>query len=155
MRYSPFSSRTRVPALLMAAGSWLLLACGDGDDAGGPEAQPVPGASTFEEGNFDQLPRFPGADAASEPAVERDVTSQSFTVATATPEQVIGFYDGELDEAGWRAVEEPQRLGAEETYRGVWREGDQELTVSATELSGFDEPGGARTTQFSLSLGPA
>lgn len=152
MRYPQSPNRRLTPALLLAS-SLLAVACGD-DDPSRPEAQPAPGASEFQEGNFDRLPRYPGADPVNDPAIRSDVTTQSFTVATATPEQVIGFYDRELDTAGWRTVQEPQQLGAEQTYRGIWRHEDQELTVSTTQFAGYDTPGGTRTTQFSLSLGP-
>lgn len=151
-RYSSSTWASRLALVLAAALAVAISGCGDGDD--GPEAQPVPGASTFQEGNFDQLPRFPGAEGVEEPVVERDVTTQSFTTESATPGRVMDYYERELDEAGWRAAEPPQRIGAERTYRGVWQKGDQELVVSATTFAGFDDPGGGRTTQYSLSLGP-
>lgn len=138
---------------LLALGSSVFVACGE-DDQTRPEAQPVPGASTFGEGNFDELPRFPGAQAAAEPAVEQDVTTQSFTVATATPARVMEFYERELPESGWQVLEEPRRLGAERTHRGVWRSGNQQLVVSSTEFSHYDDPSAPRITQFSMSLGP-
>lgn len=128
--------------------------CG-GDTGDGEGTQPVPGATVFQEGAFDELPRYPGSEAVSEPAVEDDVTSQSFTVTTATPERVIRYYADELDRAGWTVVEEPEQLGGEATHRGIWQREGQELVVSTTEFSGFDDPGGTRTTQYSLSLEPA
>jgi hypothetical protein len=144
-------TRLAVAAVALSA---TLGACG-GETGDGEETQPLPGATGFAEGGFDELPRYPGAEAASEPATQDDVTSQSFTIATATPERVMEHYEAELEEAGWTTVDAPARQGAESTYRGRWRQGERELIVSATEFSGFDEPGGTRTTQYSLSLGPA
>jgi hypothetical protein len=150
--------RRSVIAVLVAA-SVVVAACGGGGDPTDSETQPVPGASEFQEGDFDQLPLFRGAEAVDEPAVEGDVTSQSFTVDAATPEQVMTFYDRELEQDGWRVVDEPERLGAEETHRGIWQTDDQQLVVSATEFTGTGEPeddaANRGTTQFSLSLGPA
>ena len=144
-------ARLAVAAVALSA---TLGACG-GDAGDDEEAQPVPGATVFAEGGFDELPRYPGAEAAGEPTTRDDVTSQSFTIAATTPEQVMDHYEAELEQAGWTAVDAPARQGAESTYRGRWRQGERELVVSATEFSGFDEPGGTRTTQYSLSLGPA
>ena len=149
------STGRRAPAIAIAlALSAGAVACG-GDAGDGDEAQPLPDATAFAEGGFDELPRYPGAESASEPATQEDVTSQSFTVATATPERVMGYFEDELEVAGWTAVEAPTLLGAESTYRGRWRQGGRQLVVSATEFSGFDDPGETRTTQYSLTLGPA
>lgn len=146
----------RIWALVVSAAALVGSGCGgDGADRGEPEAQPVAGGSTFEEGNFDQLPRYPGTNPASDPAVEDDVTSQSFEVEAATPAQVIQYFTDELASAGWTVVEPPSQIGAERTHRGVWRRGDQQLVVSTTEFSGYDDPSGERITQYSLSLGPA
>ena len=133
---------------------WSWPGCG-GDDSSGSEAQPVPGATAFQEGDFDELPRFRGAEAVNEPTVDQDVTTQSFEVTTATPAQVMEFYERELDEGGWEAVEPPGQTGAESSYRGVWRQGDRRLVVSSTEFAGAEDPAGTHSTQYSLSLGPA
>lgn len=150
------STRDRRPVIVAVVAACAVVAgCGGGDDSTGSEAQPAPGATQFQEGNFDELPLLPGAEATNDPAVEDDVTTQSFTTSSATPVRVMEFYDRELEQDGWRVVRRPAQLGAEETHRGVWQKDDQQLVVSATELSGTDEQGDTRTTQFSLNLGPA
>lgn len=133
-----------------AAVTLALFAAGCGGNAGdGEETQPLPDASVFAEGDFDDLPRYPGAEASSEPAIEGDVTSRSFTTSAASPDRVVDFYADELEAAGWTAVDAPTQIGADETYRGRWRRDQQELVVSAT-LAQFVEEADA-TTQFSLS----
>lgn len=138
----------------MVVASIAVTGCG-GDDSSGSEAQPVPGATVFQEGDFDELPRFRGAEAVNDPTVDEDVTTQSFEVTTATPADVMEFYERELAERGWDPVEPPRRTGAESSYRGVWQQGDRQLVVSSTEFAGADDPAGTRSTQYSLSLGPA
>lgn len=139
-----------VTLLALAAGG-----CGGDDAQNQPEAQPVPDASVFQEGNFDRLPRYPGAASVSEPEVERDVVSQSFTSAAATPRQVMDFFTDQLAAAGWTAIDEPGRVGAERTLRGIWEKAGQRLVVSVTRFRGGQDPGDEWTTQYSLSLGPS
>lgn len=147
------SRGVRTTAALLAGLALVLAvgACGGADDV--EETQPVPGAGSFGEGTFDELPRYPGAAAVGEPTVEDDVTSQSFTVATATPDRVFDRLADDLEADGWTPVGEPQ-TGADDTFRGVWQRDDQELILSATT---FDDPDGTdeQTTQFSYSVGPA
>ncbi|HEX6237278.1 MAG TPA: hypothetical protein VFZ68_08790 [Acidimicrobiales bacterium] len=144
----------RAAALVAAAASAAFTGCGDdSDDSNG--AQPVPGATAFEEGVFDDLPRYPGSVAVSDPAIEDDVTSQTFTVEAPTPQRVISYFARELDEAGWTVVEEPTQRGAEQTHRGVWQREGERLVVSTTLFRSADEAGADPITQYSLSLGPA
>jgi hypothetical protein len=146
----PRGTRTLVALLASVALALAAAACGDDDVE---EAQPVPGAASFGEGGFDDLPRYPGAEAVSDPTVEDDVTSQSYTIATATPDQVFDQLADDLSAAGWSAAEEPE-TGADDTFRGVWQRDDQEVVLSATT---FADPDGTdeETTQYSYSLGPA
>jgi hypothetical protein len=142
---------TRTAVGLLASLALAAAACGGGDDVA--KAQPVPGAASFDEGGFDELPRYPGAEAVADPTVENDVTSQSYTIATATPDRVFEQLADDLGAAGWTAVEEPE-TGADDTFRGVWQRDDQEVVLSATT---FADPDGTdeETTQYSYSLGPA
>lgn len=148
MRSPSFAARTA------AAVSFVLVAACGSDGGGETDAQPVPGDETFQEGNFDRLPRYPGADDVADPSVEGDVTSQSFDVRTALPRQVMAYFTDELAEAGWTVVDRPEQVGAARTHRGVWQKGGQRLVVSSTE-SPESEDEYSRTTQYSLSLGPA
>lgn len=126
MAMSPLPERMttfRMPATRKAVGGLAVavavLAAGCGGDAGdGEETQPVPDATVFAEGGFDGLPRYPGAESVSEPAIKDDVTAQSFAVNVARPDRVTDFYAEELEAAGWAAVVAPSQIGADETYRG-------------------------------------
>lgn len=150
------TARFARPARIAFAAVAVVAAAGcGGDDSSGSEAQPVPGASVFQEGNFDELPRFRGAEAVNDPTVEDDVTTQSFEISTATSAEVMSFYERELDDAGWVAVEPPRQTGPGGARRAVWRRGDQQLIVSSTEFAAGDDASGTDNTQYSLSLGPA
>lgn len=163
MATSPLPERMttfRMPATRKAVGGLAVAvavsAAGCGGGAGdGEETQPVPDATVFAEGGFDGLPRYPGAESVSEPAIKDDVTAQSFAVNVARPDRVMDFYAEELEAAGWTAVVAPSQIGADETYRGVWRRDQQELVVSSTLAQSIDDTDSTRTTQYSLSLGPA
>lgn len=125
-------------------------ACG-GRGAPGPEAQPGPDVTTFVEGEFDQLPRYPRSEPAGNRSEKAGTTAQTFRVENATAEQILDFYAGNLN--GWEQVEAPHRVGSG-SYRGVWQRGDRRLTVSAARApTAGDEK--EVVSQFSLSLGPS
>lgn len=139
--------RRLASAVLMTA-ALVLSACGDGDADVQPEAQPSPVIGGFSEGAFDALPRPPTSEAKGEAVEKADVISQSYEVRNRAPERVLEFYKNELRD--WTAVGPVEKLGVD-TYRGVWRRDNAELTVSSTNAPTLSEPGEARA-QYSLSL---
>lgn len=138
-----------LPALL------LLGACGDGGGAGtGPEAQPAPGVTTFEEGDFDGIPLPPRSTPVSERVEEDGVVSQSFEVRNLPPEELLEFYTDALEEH--EVLEGPEEIGVG-TTRGRWEVDRRELTVVGQTAETLDDNPGAPEvlTQLSLSLRPA
>lgn len=137
----------------------LLGACSDDDDGTTAnvdtgDAQPGREGPSFTDSALGELPRFPRSREVSGVAETGDVTVQSFNVSNATPEEVVRWYEANLP-AGWQAVEEPRALGATD-WRGTWRNGDQELQVSAApDPTATDEASDDVVTQYNLKLGPA
>lgn len=136
-------------SLLLVAGA----ACGGSED---PNTQPAPAVTTFEQGDFGDLPLPADSEPVGERTESRGVVARSYAVGSATPEQVLDFYSAELGDAV--VVEPPDELGVN-TVRGTWLVDDRELSVSATE-AGELSPIGAEldlaepVVQFSLTLEP-
>ena len=148
--------RNKLSAVVLAAGALvtaaILNACGEAD----PEAQPVEDAAGFDEGIFGELPLFPKSTPVGEVARTDDTVSRSYRATMASPAVVLEFYEDSL--VDWDVVETPKQIGAGSTMRGIWRDGDLELTVSATEGPTLpaegEDSGDAKTvvSQYSLSL---
>ena len=138
MRRKRFSAVLAAVALVAAA---VLSACDDAD----PEAQPVEDAAVFDDGIFGELPLFPKSTPVGEVARTDDTVRRSYRATMASPAVVLEFYEDSL--VDWEVVETPKQIGAGSTVRGIWRDGDLELTVSANS-------GDADTvvSQYSLSL---
>lgn len=145
-----------------AALALALVAAGCGDDDDGqadaqqeaqPEAQPAPDVTTFEEGDFDDLPLPPRYTEISERVEEDGVVSQSFEVRNMTPQELIDWYAEALDE--FEVLEAPEEIGVE-TYRGQWDLDGRELTVAAQGAETLEDNPSAPevVTQLSLSLAP-
>ena len=136
-------------AIVVAA---VVAACGGTD----PEPQPIEDAAAFDEGIFGELPLFPNSTPVGEVARTDHTVSRSYRATMASPAVVLEFYEDSL--VDWEVVEEPKLIGAGSTMRGIWRDGDLELTVSATEGPTLpaegEESGDANTavSQYSLSL---
>lgn len=126
---------------------WPAAACSD--DADGAGTQPAPAVSTFEQGEFDDLPRHPRSEPIG-PRSEMDgVVTQSFSATGATPEQVISFFTERLQETGWTPAEPAHR---EDTpTRADFTLDDLRLELTATSLAGRTGPDEA-TVQYSLVL---
>lgn len=132
-----------------------VVACGDGDP-GGPDAQPLPDATTFDEGDFDQIPRYPGSQAVSGVATQGDTVVQSYSVTNVPPDEVLAFFQAQLAE--WQVVDQVDAIGPD-AYRGRWQRQDALLEVSAALAPGLEQNDAAdqqrRITQYSLTLRPA
>lgn len=141
-----------VALAVFAAGA----ACGGGtDDARGSGAQPAPDVTTFEQGVFDEIPRYPRSEPLG-PRSEKDgVVAQSFEARDASPAQVLDFFQQRLE--SWDLISQPAPIG-EGTYRGQWARAKWILTISSTPaptLEPDSEPAqGTLLSQYSLSLSP-
>lgn len=149
------SSRRLLSGSLVSAMVILMAvtACTPSDEG----TQPRPDVTTFEQGDFDDIPLPPRSEALSPPNEEGGNVARSYALRNATPEDVMAFYRDELAE--FELVEEPASIGSN-TFRGRWQL-DQErvLTVSATLATNLESPEGFEDvevlTQYSLSLAPA
>ena len=131
----------------------LVAGCGDGSADGGPAAQPAPEVSTFEQGDFDDLPLPPRHTPVGERVEEDGVVSRSFEVRNMAPEAVLDWYAEAL--AAFEVLEAPERIGVG-SYRGQWDLAGRELTVAAQSAETLaDNPGAPEVlSQLSLSLAP-
>ena len=136
-------------AVIALAGS----ACTPSDEG----TQPRPDVTTFEQGDFDDIPLLPRSEALSPPNEEDGNVARSYVVRNTAPDDVLGFYEEQLVE--FELVEEPASIGAN-TFRGRWRlDTERVLTVSATLTTNLgdvpDIADSEQATQYSLSLSPA
>lgn len=147
--------RGRALGPLAAAACALVLAAGcGGGGASEPEAQPAPDVSVFAEGDFGEIPLHPRSDPIGPRSEKAGVTARSYVTRGATPEQVLRYYEGNLD--GWALVEPVRR--DHDAYRGTWERDGRTLLVSAGPAPTVDtRPGdaGQVLTQYNLQLGPA
>lgn len=149
-------ARTRIRSALRAATSalvavLLVAACG-GDD--GPEAQPDPSGTGFVEQSFDELPLPPRARPLGPVQQEDEGLSRTWGVRNTTAEEVLDFYDRNLDER-WEQRWPVRQVG--DGYRGEWRDGGTRLRVSsvrAPTASGEPAAPDAPVVQLSLQLLP-
>lgn len=131
-----------------------MTASCSGSDEG---TQPAPDVSTFEQGDFGDIPLHPTSSPLGSRSEKNGTVARSYTVRNTTARQVLEFYESALDEH--EVIEAPQDIGRR-SWRGLWRVDGRELTVSATAISqpGDVEERPARPSeynvQYSLSLGP-
>ncbi len=125
-----------------------LAGCSDREEREG--AQPAPDVTTFEQGRFDDLPLAPRSDPVGLRSEKEGVVSRSYTAKGTTPEQVLRFYEQNLQ--GWRQVEPVHQVGTS-TYRGTWAEGEWLLEVSAGTAPTVDDRPEVQA-QYSLVLRP-
>lgn len=136
-------------SLMLAVALAFLPACG-GDDR--PATQPTPDETTFQRGNFDDLPLHPRSEPLGERTEKNGVVARSYSTTGATPEGVLTWYRDNLP--GWRLDEPPAPIGAD-TYRGRWTRDSFFLVVSATAAPTLpNDRSEAIATQYSLSLEP-
>lgn len=135
----------------------LLVITGCGDDDGGAvddvEAQPSPDVTAFQEGDFDGIPLPPLAEEAGTRSEEEGVVVQSFFVRNRTPEDILRFYEEQLDA---EVVAPPRSTGP--SWRGIWLLDGRRLLVSALPAPTADGAEVERSdvvTQMSLELSPA
>ena len=145
-----------MPVLVVIAAA-AVGACGGGEERRGTGAQPAPRTDTFEQGLFDEIPRFPRSEPLGPRSEKSDVVAQSFRAEGAAPEQVLDYYRASLE--GWDLVTPPRPIGeAGSTLRGKWARENWLLTISASPaptVEGQNETALTVSSQYSLSLAPA
>lgn len=145
--------RRGVATLFAAA----LVVAGCGDDGGDePEAQPSPDVTTFQDGDFADIPLPPLAEPASERTEEDGIVVRSYVVRNRTPEDVLQHFEVQLDDA--QVITPTERSGSE-TLLAEWLLDDgRTLRVTALPAPTADPElaaGADVVTQFSLTLRPA
>jgi hypothetical protein len=135
--------------VLTLGGAGLVACSSDGADTVSTSTTDVivDGNDTAS-GTFESIPRYPGSEPVGALEGKDGATTQSFQVSSASPQQVMDFYERNL--GGWDTVEAPSDLGPSDqaTMRGQWRLGMNVLTVSSSSAPGL----GDNSTQYSLSL---
>ncbi len=135
--------------LFLAVALAAFAACG-GDRR--PETQPAPPGTTFQRGNFDDLPLHPRSEPVGEKTEKDGVVARSFMVTGATPQGVLEWYRDNLP--GWEPIEAPAAIG-QGTYRGRWARDGYFLVVSATAAPTLpSDAANSVSSQYSLSLEP-
>jgi hypothetical protein len=144
-------------ALTVAALVLVGAGCGDDDDDSGKAAatslpsaaQPAPGESTFEQGNFDTLPRYPAGRPVSDRNDQGNVSVQSYMVTSVSPGQILDWYASHL--SGWTQDGPVQQIGPN-AYRGQWQRAGDKLLVSSAPAPGLEQNSSEVTSQYSLTL---
>ncbi len=128
-------------------------ACGDAESREG--TQPTPEVTTFEQGVFDDVPRFPRSEPLGSRSEKGAVVAQSFRAFGATPRAVLDYYTGSLP--GWEQVEPVAQTGAAD-FRAKWAKDGWALLVTAapapTTSDGNQADIPEPKTQYSLTLSP-
>ena len=137
---------------VIAVCALAAAACGSGAASSNP-AQPRPDSSKFATGRFDDLPRYPRADATGPRSHEHGVTVRTYEVHDLTPERLMQWYTDSLRADGWATVTAAHPEG--QIWRGEWRQRHQRLLVSASAAPalGSDTARVGNTIQYSLTLG--
>lgn len=131
-----------------------LPACGPGTDGG--EVTERRASVEAEMGEpagdlldvFNDLPRVPGSEPLTSRQKGADSVARTFEASGKTPENVLSFYEDELDGEEWTITSPPGSVG-EGTWRGEWSGHGATLVVSASEQPAED---GDRPSQYSLTL---
>lgn len=145
--------RTLLSLATFVAVALVATGCDPASDEG---TQPRPDVTTFEQGDFDDIPLVPASEPLSAPSEENGTVARSYVVRNTSPAEVLGFYERQLRE---RTVVSPPETIGENTFRGRWQlDQGRVLTVSANlerNLEGIEEFENVETlTQYSLSLAP-
>lgn len=138
-------------AIVIAVG---LGACGPGTDAG--EVTERRASVEAEMGEpagdllsvFNGLPRVPDSEPLSSRAEGADSVARTFEASGRTPEDVLSFYEAELQGDGWTVTSPPGPVG-EGTWRGEWTGHGARLVISASRQPADDSE---RPSQYSLTL---
>lgn len=146
--------RPRLRCLLVLVLAGAVAGWGSASDEG---TQPRTNVSTFEQGDFDDIPLLPTSEPLSPPNEEDGAVARSYVVRDTAPSEVIDFYVEQLAED--ELVAEPVEIGGQHLPGSLAARPGRILTVSATAANNLDAPAdfseGIETfTQYSLSLSP-
>lgn len=139
--------------LVCVAAAGAVLVSGCGPTRSHPVAQPAPGVTTFQPGNFDDLPLVPRSDPLGPRHDTGGTAVRSYKAVGTTPENVLHFYQGALG-SGWHLVGGINQVGVG-TYQADWENGQYHLRVSATNaptLNQQDPAASDAIVQYSLTL---
>lgn len=125
-----------------------LGACSDNESG----TQPAPDVSTFQQGDFGDIP-LPGSTEQIGERTETDgVVTASYSVDMRTGGQLAEWFDRELAERGWQTAVVPQET-AEALWRADWVKDGRRLELSTASYGTADLEAG-ELLQFSLTLSP-
>jgi hypothetical protein len=128
-------ARTRfvVTLVSLAVAGVTTVGCGSGTST--QADQPAGSDGALIGGDFTTLPKPDGAVPIADPTVEGRTTAQSFKVIASGVEEIAGFYELQLPEAGWQARSTPTAF-RDTDWRGAWVRTDQTLEVSVSPYNG-------------------
>lgn len=132
----------------------VLPACGPGPDGGEvterrASVEPEMGEPAGDLVDvFDDLPRVPESQPLTSREEGADSVARTFEATGRTPEQVLSFYEDELDGDEWTVTSPPGPAG-EGAWRGEWTGHGATLVVSASRQPADDRE---RPSQYSLTL---
>lgn len=97
---------------------------------------------------FNDLPRVPDSQPQASREEGADSVVRTFEATGRTPEEILSFYEDELDGDEWTVTSPPDEVG-EGTWRGEWAGHGATLVVSASRQPADERE---RTSQYSLTL---
>ena len=122
-----------------------------GDEEG---TQPAPGVTSFQQGDFGDVPLPDRSDPVGTRSETDGVVTQTFAARDTTVDALIDFFDSQLPAAGWEPAEAYETENG--IYRGDFTKDGRRLEVVIDQVPDLpeDETGGAQPVQFSLILNP-
>jgi len=128
-------------------------ACTDAESRAG--TQPAPDVTTFEQGVFDDIPRFPRSEPLGSRSEKAGVVAQSFRAFGATPRSVLDYYARSLPR--WEQIEPITQTGTVD-FRARWARDGWTLLVTAAPAPTVSDGNQADVpepkTQYSLTVSP-
>lgn len=146
----------RFAPILVAVAVVLLASCGgDDQDEQREGTQPAPDVTSFEQGNFDDLPLMPTAEALGRRTEKDGVVSRTYEVRGSLPREVLDFYEDALPRQGWSPTGPVEDIGRS-AFRGEWETEGWLVQVSSSPATGLDGDGDSNAvrSQYSLVLEP-
>lgn len=138
--------------MMLAALAMTGVGCGSGTES--TETQPAPDVTTFQEGDFEELPLYPDSEPIGSRTETDGVVARSYEVRDVTVEMVIEFYDTRLQAEGWQRAEPVLRENTE--HRADFVNDTYRLELSAQPIRAPEDPPPTDlyVVQYSLVLHP-
>lgn len=138
---------------LLGALALAASACTDPESEEGTQA--APDITTFEQGVFDDVPRFPRSEPLGARSEKAGVVAQSFRALGTTPRSVLDYYARSLP--GWEQIEPITQAGTAD-FRARWARDGWTLLVTAAPAPATSDGNQADVpdpkTQYSLTVSP-